>query len=497
MTCTKVVYDDLDQTAHVAFRRTKATLLNYDFRSSESAISHFLHAQVQDYARKNHGPGAVRECARENHDEPLGPLLDSAQTASVPRGPFAMAETINPPAVRGFVRLSFLLLSGFMAGTTFAQDHSLAWRLAHSVAWEENLFRLPDGADDPHLGRGLSGKSDRLATTTGTLTFDKPFSQQRLLAAVAKTYTTYQKFSFLDRESLSYRSELQWALTPKFTGSARIDRTVTPVAFEDTQDVEPNDLIMTNRSFSVAFAPVGGLRLFGGVSRNGQAYARPLAAQADSTSTGAEFGMSYAARSGNTVSLLSSLQRGSFGVGSGAGSALSGDFEGERTEISGTWRATGRSSANARLAHVARRHQAVPERDFSGYAWHIGHSWSLTNRFGLTSSLRRDLSSFIQDVRSSYRVDDSLAVAASFQATEKLSFGAGVSRQRSVFKGPVAGMPELARRDVLRGLNISAQWSPIRAISIGLTLRRDRRSSPEERTTYNATTASVDATLSF
>lgn len=384
-----------------------------------------------------------------------------------------------------------------LAGAVGAQERLVTLRASTSVAWDDNVFRLPDSAPDPHLARGIEGKADRLTTTAAGVALAKSYAQQRFLLDVGASATRFDKFSFLDREAATYRGEWQWHATPHLRGSLSADRSETPIPFDETRDLERNEVTVKNRAFTVVASPLGRWQLLGGLREAERRYLRPSPSEVDTRHDAAEAGVRYSARSGNMLSLQRRVQR---GVGTGQLAAATvaaptGGFVVEENEAQAAWLVTGRSTLNGRITAMRRRHQDAPERNFSGVGRELGHVWLATGRLTVTSSASRALSPHVVGVSASYRVDDTLAVSPSWQLTEKWRLGMRLARQSTDYLGPVAASALPARHDDLRSVAFSADWSPWRALRLQASLRLEDRSSNDPQFSFQGRVVGLTAAV--
>src|SRR5688572_2196049 len=67
-----------------------------------------------------------------------------------------------------------------------AQERPLSVSLGYGVTWDDNVFRLPEGAPDPQASRGIAGKSDRSSTASVGLHVNLPLSMQRILLEIGR-----------------------------------------------------------------------------------------------------------------------------------------------------------------------------------------------------------------------------------------------------------------------------------------------------------------------
>lgn len=380
------------------------------------------------------------------------------------------------------IRAVWLLAAAFLAPPAMAQS-PVTLRFGSVVSWDANVFRLPDSVTDPQSARGLSGRSDRLTTTSLGLRVAKAYSQQNFVLDVNTSALRYGKFSFLDSENLSYLGEWQWRFSPYVSGTLGASRSETPVAFEGTQSRETNKLVSDARSFALTFAPFAAWQLFARATQSETRYATPIPEQRDTSQSGLEAGLRYVSASQSSISV--------------SHRSLQGTPALEETELSVAWPVTGKSTFSGRLSRMEQRYSAEPAFDFSGTTGMIQHRWTPTGKLSLTLSAQRSLAPFIQGTRSSHVVNNALSATPTWQLSEKVSLSMAVSRVVSDYRGAIGPQVLPARRDTVQSVSVSANWTPWRAASFTATLARDRRESNDPQIPYSTTVAGINAAFSF
>jgi exopolysaccharide biosynthesis operon protein EpsL len=393
---------------------------------------------------------------------------------------------------------ALVLIAAFVATPCFAQEELLTLRFGSAMNWEQNVFRVPDEVSDPQSARGVSGRSDRITTSHVGVAFNKAYSQQRFLVDITEVATRYQKFSYLDRNTYSYRGEWQWHLTPRVSGSMSVDRTESPTPFDEALNLEPNLVKTTNRRFNAVASLSGAWQLTGGLTSTERRNSQPVVSTPDDETIGAEAGIRYATPARSSIGYLRRKQAGNITASSVGQVAFgTGDFEVEENEVSAVWAATGRSSVSGRLTQTERRREGASQRNFSGHGGEIQHSWSPTGRLSVTTSGTRTVSPFERRLDSSYRVDSTFAVAPGLQVTEKIRLAGRWSRQTTDFRGPLVPVAGPLRRDVLQSESLSLEWTPHRRVILTGTLRHDARKSNEPGFQYEGTAVGVSAAFSL
>ena len=390
------------------------------------------------------------------------------------------------------------LAGALLAHPAAAQEQPLTLRLGTSSTWDANIFRVADSAPDPQLVRGIAGRSDRIDTINVGLRIEKAYSQQVLMVDLSQTATRYEKFGFLDHDAFQYQGSWRWHLTPRISGALTASRTENLVSFEDAGEVQRIVRVTTNRGATVDAQLFGGWHLLAGASETRTTNSQQFLAQPDTSQTGTDVGLTYEAVSGSSINVTRRSQRGTIGSQTvDLVTFVDSPFVHSESELSVRWIATGRSSLNGRLTRIARRHEQLPQRDFSGTAGELRYAWTPTGKLSLDLTATRAIVPFTAGLSSSVRVDDSLVLAPALRISDKLSLRLGVTRRVSDFRGAVAAGSGPLRRDVYRSLDVGASWSPCRSVTLGATLRRERRASTEALFNFEGTVAGVTAALSF
>jgi exopolysaccharide biosynthesis operon protein EpsL len=380
-----------------------------------------------------------------------------------------------------------------------AQERALAERLfsldvGYGVTWDDNVFRLPDGAPDPEAARGIAGKSDRYSAASVGLHVNAPISRQRFLLDLNRAAVRYEKFSSRDQDPLSYRGAWQWLLTSRLDGVISANRGETLVNVEDAQGRRRIAQRTTTLSGSANAHLGSGWHLQGAIADSETKYDPPNLAQPDTSQTSAEAGLRYLAPSSSELALVYRRVRGTETVGE-LGLFGGSDFTQDETELRATWVATGHSTLRARVTQVDRRNELLPQRDFSGNTGELRHAWRLTGKLSLDWWISRAVTPYNLSLQSSSRVDDTIAAALLWRATERISFRSSVSRQRNRY-GQISTALE-ARRDITDTVELGAGWAPHRNISFDARLRHEERDSTEPLQIFDVNVASLSFSLRF
>jgi exopolysaccharide biosynthesis operon protein EpsL len=391
-----------------------------------------------------------------------------------------------------------ILLSG-LAPPAAAQDRPIKLLLDTTAVWDANVFRVPESNTDPQfVTRGLTGRSDRFATTKFGLKFDKSYAQQRVTFEAGQSATRYDKFAFLDRNALNYQGAWQWHFTPRISGTLSADRSETLIGFDDTTALVRNVRVSRNKGFSVDGWLFGGWHLIAGLSESETKSTSAFAAQPDFTQTSGDLGLKYLAASGSFLSFTQRARKGSYtGRVVDLVNFLDSGFTARETELAAEWKVSGKSSLNGRLTSISRHHSHVPERDVSGYAGDLRYAWTPMGKLAVNVSATRTLIPFTPDTRTSYRVDDTLSVSPVWTVGPHTTLSVNAFRRTTDYLGPVVPVTGPLRRDALRSIQVAASWTPHPKVTLRASVQRDRRQSNDATFNYDDAITNLTASLAF
>jgi exopolysaccharide biosynthesis operon protein EpsL len=388
----------------------------------------------------------------------------------------------------------WIVVIGFPAGLAAAADLPVSDKVLNfvtggSITHDSNLFRLPSSIS-PQTALGSSTKSDTIATAYAGLRIDKPYAQQRFQLDLTETLYRYDNFSHLNFNAFDYRGAWLWHLTPKLSGTLSAERTQTLVPFEDYQRLsrQRNVRDNENRTFNLDWWAFGGWHLLLGVSSIEQKSESPFLAEADFDLIDYQGGVRYESAAGNSIAFVQHWRDGDYANRiPDQVNLIDSSFRESESEFRLNWKISGHSSLGGRVGWLERRHDAFPQRDFSGVVGELGYGWTPTGKLRFYLAAKRNIDALV-DLFSSYRVNNTFLFTPSWRATEKLTLSLPLARIDSDFRGAVA--PGVSRSDTLHSIKLNADWVPTRNISLSAGVQKAERSS-------NIPTADFDTSIVY
>jgi exopolysaccharide biosynthesis operon protein EpsL len=397
------------------------------------------------------------------------------------------------------------LATGLSLQPAAAQGRLVTLRLDASTMWDSNVYRVPDSAPDPLLAQGITGKSDRISTTTFGLVIDKAYAQQRLQLDVSQTARRYANFTTLNTDALQYRGAWLWSLSPRISGTLSADRAENLVPFADQtstlRPTQPNLRVTNTRNFNLDGWLFGGWHAVLGAINTESRTSQVFLAQPGYSSNTGELGLKYIATSGSSITATTRSTRGrNIYVGDGleVGNLPKDEFSMRETEVMAKWMISGKSNLNGRLTQVARSYEFLGHRDFSGTSGELGYLWEVDGRLQYSLTASRKILPWTTGLEASYRIDDSFAFAPSLRIGESIMMSMVVSRTESDFQGPLFPLTGPPRHDSLNIGGLSVIWSPpVRHLKLSASVQRERRTSNAIENNFDATTGTLNASLTF
>ncbi len=390
---------------------------------------------------------------------------------------------------------AFLVATG--ASTVFADEQdTLQFRASQAFQRDSNIFRLSDQANTQAI-LGTPERSDTVSTTTVGFRLNKPVGLQRFEVGANFEMYKYNRFSNLDFNAVSYAAAWRWSLTPSFRGNLTTDRREY---VDNTADLQNQGQVnrRTDKStvLDAEYELDGVWRLLGGVFQRDSESSQPFVFQGDSKLTGAEAGFRYQFPYATSLAYRFKNSSGEYSNNNFFPGIAGSDFKEREHELRGEWRPGGRTSLNGRLAHVDRKHDVLPARDFSGIVGQVDWNYEFTGKTSAAAGLVREIGSY-QSNTSSYYDGNRIFVAPRWNATERISLLARYDYGTRDFKGPLPGFAATNRKDKLQLASVSAEYQILRELKLRAWVQQDRRTSNEAGADYKSNAVGIAAEANF
>ena len=383
------------------------------------------------------------------------------------------------------------LLAAPAAASAFWNDR-LEIYASENITYDSNVFRLPNSI----IPSGFSGRSDRFHVHTVGIEADIPVSLQRFQATFAKFWTRYQRFDHLDFDGHNASARWLWVLTdPRIDGDVGYTETTGLASFA-TFGGTSRDVMTTRQGFASANWQITPRWIaHAGLLATERRHDDPARAVHDIEAKSVELRMSYVTPAENRIGLAVRAEDGnapSDRVLSGI--VFNNAYRHYGIGVVGRWTVTGHSRLDGRVDYVKREYEQFSDRDYSGPAWGITHTWTPTGKLTFVSTVRRDLSP-LDDIQTAFVTSTAVSVRPRWDLTPKFALVGNADYARWKY-----------RADVLRGgdyhhdihaFGVGFAWTPFQRVVITGNAQREKRESSRGDADYTTNVYTLDARVGF
>ena len=350
--------------------------------------------------------------------------------------------------------------------------------------------------DDNVLRQGSGQIADNIGILSAGLKYDKNFSLQHVRADVEATAYRYQDTTNLNYSTLNYALAWDWSLTPHFHGVASADRrqfrdvTTDPVTFANFvgKRTERNEVLEGTADIGAR------LRALAGVTHTEAKSTEPHSWDASPSVSSARVGVGYETPKGSLVTLK--YRRGDGEYTDPTPGSAAGDFKENETELALHWPVTIKTSVNARIAHLQRRHDISPQLDFSGTVGGADVNWEITGKTRLIAGYAHDLVASGQGTGGHVETDR-IYLTPVWQATPAIGVNFRLDRSERRWKEVPVGAPDFGRSEHIQYAQVGVDWTPRPILTVSGYLREERLSSNLPGASYSASVVGVAAKATF
>lgn len=410
----------------------------------------------------------------------------------------------------GLPALAMLTLAA--GAVSWAKDAHALWGdrleafVAHSVTRDDNVFRI-SGQSDPVSALGSPTRGDKVKTTSVGLNLDLPMSRQRILGGLSFSENRYDRFTVLNFTERHGRALWQWQAGSDFSGQLGYtnDRALASLANVQggVQSGTPNPLETQKTFLEATYVVTPRWHLRGALSRLEQDNGAPERQVNDISSDGAGLALSYVTPAQTRIGLDLQKQDGKLpNPQLVAGSLVDNSYRQDRVSVVVDWTISGHSRLLASAGRVERSFAQLPARNFSTGILHADYEWKPTGKFTFVAAAQKDIGApdeINAGINIGFVLVKGIALRPAYRITDKVS----MSGLLAYGDWEYLGDPGLAlgtvspRSDRVRTAGVAFAYQPIRAVQLGLGVRRETRTSTAAFGDYEADIVSLSARLAF
>ncbi|MBX9716870.1 MAG: hypothetical protein K2X42_09775 [Burkholderiaceae bacterium] len=335
-----------------------------------------------------------------------------------------------------------------------------------SVAYDSNVFRLPQAVSDTIYSLGL---------VAGV---DQTIGRQRLYANGILSDTRFVDQKQINYTRYSFLGGIDWQTVYSLSGTLSYSSKQNLYSFGGTNTIQSTAKNLERQDEVILTGRYGGASLLSldtSLTHRKLRYSDPTyrfnALEQDSASVG----LTYRPRASLTLGSALRYTQGTY--------ALSQDFDRYDLDLTGYWIPTGLSTFNARLSFSKRKSRAADsELDFSGTTGQLNWTYQPTGKLSISTSFSRDSgaeSSFIDVGEQQIGgpgdnsvLTNSLAVSPIYALTSKIQLNANLRLvRRSLARSGLSG------KDTVRSGSLGFNYTVMRNAKLGCDFRRETRNA--------------------
>lgn len=361
---------------------------------------------------------------------------------------------------------------GMLGLLALAAGHAQAagpWAVgvAQTLAHESNVFRAPAATEE----------AATVATTSAMLRLDQPFGRQKLRAWGDVAHQAYAGHGEWNQNPYSLGAELDWSGVDLWEGELGLSTQEQLYRYDQTGANPARNLEELSRAWLRARKGVVTLWTFeAAVNAYDRQFSLARFAGSEQRQVAAEGGLRFQPSPDLALRGLLRYTRGSY---PGRGTA-GDDYTRDDVELGATWRATGASKLEGRVAVGREDHSLSTASSNSVWAAGLTWNWQPTGKLSFATSVSRDSDTGSNSLlgtgtdggavdlgsASQARTSSSLAWQATWAATAKIQLDAGLRYTRRSLDSQALGVAGADGTDAVRSLNLGLRYQPMRSLDL-------------------------------
>lgn len=383
------------------------------------------------------------------------------------------------------------------AGDALAlEDGKLTLFAEESVSYDNNVLRLPSGADVP---AGFSQRFDTYYTTTLGVSFDVPVSRQRFQGGYTWNDVRYDHYSSLDYTGHDGRVAWLWQIGDDASGHLGYSNTAAPPSFAGVS-TRPSDILTTQSAYlDGAYMATPSWRLHAGIRQLDQTNSEELSKVDNVNILAGDAAVSYVSSANNAVGVDARVENGHYPNRNFLpGTAIPHAYDQYGAGVLFDWTITAHSHLFGYADYATRRYDQVPQFDFSGLLGRIQYDWKPTGKTTVTAVARREINPY-DTTRATFMLVNGVTLTPVLNVTDKIDVSGSLDYSLREYRAE----PELAcglvpgTSDRLATATATIAYRPARFVTLTLSGQYQRCTSGLDLANYRTASAALGIRLTF
>lgn len=383
-------------------------------------------------------------------------------------------------------RLALYVLLTLPFGSAQARNgDTLQLFLTYSLSQDSNIYRTASNeqSDVYHmLGAGLL--------------FDWKQSRQQITGRLSANTTRFAEQSELDFDGYDGQAQWNWQLGNRLSGQLGYAASRSLGSFVDyTGGLVPNTVDRSRKFVNGSYLFHPRWRVNGMLDSDTLEYGAVSQQASNRTLDAGEIGVDYLTPKGSRLGLFARKTDGKYPNRQVVLlSTVDNSFEQQDFGLRAYWAYDGKLTLSGRAGQTRRKHDEVPERDFTGITGRIDATWKVTEKLRIGSAIYRDIGA-VDDVYANYSVNDGIRFTPSWQISSRFQLDAKAYVERRSFEGDPF-LIGIEREDDAHGFGLTLSYQPRDWANLGVSWESGSRESNLEND-YSYQFFSLSAQLVF
>jgi hypothetical protein len=380
-------------------------------------------------------------------------------------------------------------------GEQAATSDHIYFLVGDQYTYDDNVFRLPAGADAAALVAPGASREDHINAETAELDAQRTYGRQVFTLDALAADNRYARNTELNYVSTRDKLEWAWELSDLLLGQLGTTFSRTLASFGNTTNYSRNVFDATTTYGTGRYQIGPHWAVFGGVFNTNTTLENASSKGNDNDGKTVDMGTEYAFDPNDSIGFEYRYADTNF---SHSLDPNFSDYREDTGRVLFKYAFSERTQLDASAGYEKRSYTVPENRDFAGDIWRVTVQWLPTEKTKLLVDAWRRLAAY-ESAELAYFVNTGASIAPTWSPTEKLDLSVDGSYHSEKYIG--SGVSTLvvfqSRHDTVNTEHANVAYSPVRFFTLTLTCGLERRSSDFTQFNYHDRLLRANGTFKF
>jgi hypothetical protein len=370
--------------------------------------------------------------------------------------------------------------------------HGLQFSLRDGQVFDDNLYRVPEGAEHDSINRLSAGVEGAWQ-----------ISRHGLSVAARLDRNDFRRNDQLDHTAGNGEARWSWVTGRVLSGEIGVDYSSALASFANTS-FRSRDVLENGAALASASWNLGSRWVLSAAARQARAEHSAEERRFDnSCARSGSVGLRFRSSAQNTVGVEYRYSEGTFDHPALVeGQLFDRNYHESRASVRLLYELGPKTELKASGGYLRRdypgaQRSGIDRGAFSGAVWDASIQWDPTSKLGLALAGYRKLSAYL-DAESDYFIATGFSIAPLWNVTDKLRVSLTASREQQQYLGPSVNLTLLdTRKDRVNSGELGITYAATRVLHFDLVGRLEKRESGRALVRYDDRIASATVRLVF